>query len=331
MARRLLVTGGSGFIGSNFIDEVARLGEDSVLNLDLVPPKEQDHVDLFRRTDLLDKAGLIRAVRDFEPTHVVHFAGRTDMYGSTADDYPGNHVGTANLLIALQECRDLERVVFTSSQFVVGPGAPPRDAFDYRPHTPYGQSKVLSEQAVWRAPLAATWTIIRPTNIWGPKHPRYPQEFWRVLRQGRYVHPGGYKVRRCYGYVGNVVQQVLAILAAERDKVDRKVFYVGDEPIEIIEWTNAFSRALTGRSVRTVPRTVMRALALAGDALVLCGAKPPLYSSRFHSMTQDYLTPMGPTFEVLGMPPISMEQGVRSTVEWLRQQDPFWGLPSSSL
>lgn len=83
--------------------------------------------------------------------------------------------------------------------------------------------------------------------------------------------------------------------------------------------------------MRTVPRAVMRALALAGDALVICGAKPPLYSSRFHSMTQDYLTPMGPTFEVLGMPPISMEQGVRSTVEWLRQQDSFWGVPGSIL
>ena len=43
----------------------------------------------------------------------------------------------------------------------------------------------------------------------------------------------------------------------------------------------------------------------------MCGAKPPLYSSRFRSMTEDYLTPMEPTFEALGPPPISMEQGVR--------------------
>jgi nucleoside-diphosphate-sugar epimerase len=327
MKRRLLVTGGSGFIGSNFMDALLDRDEE-VLNLDLAAPEDERHLRSFRQTDLLDRESVSRVVLGFKPTHVVHFAGRTDMIGASIEDYVANHVGTANLLAVLRESDSLQQVVFTSSQFVVGPGHLPRDVFDYRPHTIYGESKVLSEQAIWKADLAPTWTIIRPTNIWGPRHPRYPQEFWRVLKQGRYFHPGGCTVRRCYGYVGNVVEQIFTILAAERAQVDRKVFYVGDDAIELIEWTNAFSRALTGRPVRVAPRSVVRGMALLGDALVACGAHPPLYTSRFQSMTQDYLTPMRPTFEALGKPKISLEEGVRATVEWLQRQDPFWSLPA---
>jgi nucleoside-diphosphate-sugar epimerase len=203
----------------------------------------------------------------------------------------------------------------------------PENDLEFRPHTIYGQSKVLSELAVREAELACIWTIVRPTNIWGPKHPRYPTEFWRVLKQGRYIHPGGRKVTRCYGYVGNVVEQILRILESERSKVDRKVFYVGDAPVDLLDWTNAFSMELTGKPVRIVPSFAIRGLALVGDVVVACGGKFPIFSSRFRSMTEDYQTPMKPTFDALGPSPIPMEEGVRETVQWLRQESDFWSQP----
>ncbi len=321
--RRLLVTGGSGFIGSNFVDEAVRRGDSDVLNLDVVPPRDGANQDLYREVDLLDAPALKRAFAEFQPTHVVHFAGRTDMFGTVVEDYAANHRGTANVLAAASETPSIEHIVFTSSQFVVGPGKLPADDLDFRPHTIYGQSKVLSEQAVREADPPYTWTIVRPTNIWGPRHPRYPGEFWRVLKQGRYVHPGGRRVTRCYGYVGNVVAQIFTILDGG-SKFRGKVFYVGDAPVDLQAWTDAFSRELVGKPVRVVPSIVLKGLAKIGDVVIKAGGKFPIFSTRFQSMTEDYVTPMEPTFQALGPSPVSMGDGVRETVAWLRSQNAFW-------
>jgi GlcNAc-P-P-Und epimerase len=47
----------------------------------------------------------------------------------------------------------------------------------------------------------------------------------------------------------------------------------------------------------------------------------PLTSSRVHSMTQNYLTPMDKTFKTFGAPPCSLMQGVEKTVCWLDEQE----------
>ena len=138
------------------------------------------------------------------------------------------------------------------------------------------------------------------------------------------MHPGGAPVRRCYGYVGNIIDQILRILILEGNDLDGKTLYVGDPPIDIYDWTNAFSLELTGKSVRVVPRGALAALAKLGDAIKICYKSPPISSSRFRSMTEDYVTPMGPTFEALGPPKYSIHEGVKKTVNWLRSEDDYW-------
>jgi hypothetical protein len=73
-----------------------------------------------------------------------------------------------------------------------------------------------------------------------------------------------------------------------------------------------------------VPRPLLKGLALVGDVVVKLGGKFPIFSSRFRSMTEDYLTPMGPTVAALGPPKFSMEESVRETVAWLQAEDEFW-------
>jgi nucleoside-diphosphate-sugar epimerase len=321
---RIAVTGGSGFIGTNMIEYLLKDGDIDLLSLDVRPPKEAAHQRFWTKCDILDKDQLTRTLQEFKPTHIIHFAGRTDMDGKSEEDYAANHVGTENLIAAIQTLPTVERVIFTSSQFVVGPGKLPTSDSEFRPHTIYGQSKVLSEQAIRKAELSCIWTIVRPTNVWGKWHPRYPNEFWRVLKQGRYVHPGGKGVTRCYAYVGNVVEQVSTILAAPPEVIDREVFYVGDAPIDLWDWTNAFSMELVGGPVKVVPRPVVRVIAKVGDGIIAVGGKFPIFTSRYQSMTQDYVTPMEKTFERLGTPRIGLVKGVKETVEWLRTQDEFW-------
>ena len=323
--RRLLVTGGSGFIGANFIREAQKRDpEAEILNLDIAPSRDPSNNHLHTPCNLLDSDGLQRHFQAFQPSHVLHFGARTDVLGTKVEDYLANHVGTANVVAAIKKTPSVKNAVFTSSQFVVGPGELPKHDEDFRPHTIYGQTKVLSEKAVREAQLPCAWTIIRPTNVWGRWHPRYPTEFWRVLKQGRYFHPGGRRVMRCYAYIDNVVDQTWRIMEREDGAFDRRVFYVGDDPIDLLDWTNAFSKELTGRPVRVVPSALLKAVGKVGDLVIRAGGRFPLYSSRFRSMTEDYLTPMAPTVAALGPSPVSLNQGVRDTVGWLRSEDPFW-------
>jgi nucleoside-diphosphate-sugar epimerase len=318
---RFLVTGGSGFIGTNLVEELRRRGH-AICNLDIAAPHVKAHEAHWQRCDILDAAALARAVAAFAPTDIVHLAARTDVDGKTLADYVVNTDGTANVLAAIQATPSIQRVVITSTQFVNQYHGMPKDDLDFAPHTVYGESKVVSEKLTRAARLACTWTFIRPTNIWGPWHLRYPHEFWRILGKGLYIHPGGKKVVRSYGYVGNVVHQILAICSAEPGRVNGRVFYVGDPPIDLLDWVNGFSLGQTGRKVRVVPAPLIRLLAWTGDALALVGLRFPITSSRYQSMTTSNDAPMEATLREFGAPPISLDEGIRQTVEWLRVHHP---------
>jgi GlcNAc-P-P-Und epimerase len=319
----VLVTGGSGFIGINLVDRLIAEGY-RVTNFDKAPPAKGEHRAYWRPVEILDAGSLATAIAATQATIVIHLAARQDTDGQQLAEYTMNTDGVANVLAALKKLPTIQRFVATSTQFVVGPGPLPAHDLDFRPHTVYGQSKAIGEQLVRKADLACTWTIIRPTNLWGPWHPRYPREFWRVLKRGFYVHPGRSPVMRCYGYVETIVDQIFKIITAPPAIVDRRVFYVGDPPLDVLDWANAFSRALRGREVRVVPRALFRGIVVAGDLANRFGVRIPITSSRFQTMTEDYLVPMAPTFEALGYPRISLSEGVERTVRWLRQQDPFW-------
>ena len=257
----------------------------------------------------------------FSPDAVFHLAARADCDENTTVEkgYRANTDGTANVLAAIKATPSVRRAIIVSSQYVAGPARLPAGDEDYFPHTVYGQSKVITEQLTRKADLACCWTLVRPTNVWGPWHWRYPQEFWRIAAKGIYFHPGGAPVRRCYAYVGNVVWQMLRVLELPEEKVNRQTFYVGDEVDDIYGWANGFCLALCGRPAPKIPRLLLRAIALAGDAITAIRGKPfYLTSSRYRSMTSDYPTPMDKTFEVIGKGPFTLQQGIDETVKWLR-------------
>lgn len=316
--KRILVTGGSGFIGTNLLLSLCNTFRCEVVNLDIRPPLLPEHAPLWRQVDVGNASQLRAAVTSFSPYAIVHAAARTDTADDQVEAYASNVEGTRNVLYAFDSEPAAKRLVLISSQFVVGPGAVPASDEVYAPHTAYGESKARAEDVLRSSRTSKCWTILRPTNVWGPWHPRYPSEFWRVLGRGLYLHPAGEPVVRCYGYVGNVVCQLERALVLPEAGVCRRTYYVGDEQDDIRKWVDAFSRALTGRPVRVVPRSVLRAVAYGGDALERLGRQAPLTTSRYRSMTTDYRAPMGPSLAVLGRGPVNLEEGVRQTVMWLR-------------
>jgi GlcNAc-P-P-Und epimerase len=314
---KLLVTGGSGFIGTHLIDTLLERHIDFA-NLDIKTPPKPLHRSHWQKCDILDFDLTMSMFEKFQPTHVVHLAARTDTNSGKLDDYKVNTEGTANILQCIKTAPSVERVIITSSQFVYGPPGIPQHDDDFKPIGAYGLSKVMSEQFTRSAGLSCVWTIIRPTNIWGPWHPRYPKEFWLVLKKRLYIHPNGKSAIRSYGYVRNIVYQMMGILEAPAPLVDKKVYYLGDPPIKLLDWVNGFSIAITGGPVRMAPRWLVKALAILGSVLDTFGIRFPIRLSRYHSMTDDYLTPMEPINMAFGSPPYSLEDGIHETTDWLK-------------
>lgn len=321
---RILVTGGSGFIGTNLIDYLIK-NKIELLNIDINPPQKQNQQRFWKECNILNKDKLLKVFNNYNPTHVVHLAARTDTEEKTIVGYTTNTEGTANVLEAIKATSSVQRVIITSTQFVYQSNRELRHDEDYAPYTIYGESKVISEQLTRKASLKCIWTIIRPTNVWGPWHKRYPNEFWFILKKGKYIHPGGKTTIRSYGYVGNVIYQIMKILKAPSEQVNRKLFYVGDKPIDLLDWVNGFSIKLTGHEVLIVPRFIVRTLGLLGDFFSIFGMKFPIKSSRYKSMTTNNIAPMDKTFALFGNPPYTMNDGINETVEWLIEQNPkFW-------
>ncbi|MBL8009158.1 MAG: NAD(P)-dependent oxidoreductase [Flavobacteriales bacterium] len=313
---RVLVTGGSGFIGTNLVKLLIEAGEE-VLNVDWNPPLDPGQRPTWRELDIMDEEAVAKAFDAFRPTHVVHLAARTDTDEQRdLNAYAQNHEGTRRLLTAVKACPTVERIIVTSTQFVCEAGHQPKDDLDFKPFTLYGESKRLTEMVTREARLPCTWTIIRPTTIWGPWSLRYRDVMFKVMRKGLYFHPSRSKVIRSYGYVGNVVWQIDRILRLPAERMNGRVFYVGDPPFDLRTWVEAVSKALTGRSVRYIPTWAVRTLAVTGDVLKGVGLPFPITSGRFRSMTSDYITPMDRTIEALGPAPFSVEEGVKAMVAW---------------
>ena len=320
MQRRVLVSGGSGFIGTNLVESFVR-SDVEVLSLDHSPPRTPDHRRWFRQVDLLDRTAVADAFREWRPQHVVHLAARTDLAQNVSlEDYAVNTTGTENVLEAAEAAGSVTRMLVTSSMLVCRPGYVPRDDRDYAPDTVYGRSKVETERITREHDPGYEWALLRPTTIWGPHHVGLREEFLSVLRRGLYVHPGGPSCRRSYGYVGNAVHQIRRLLEAPREAMHRRTFYIGDPPIELLAYINGFSRRLTGKDVRVVPYGLMKSAALVGDLAAALGWKSvPLTSYRLANMTRDNVLDMAPTLAVTGANPFTLEQGIEATVAWLNQ------------
>lgn len=318
--RRVLVTGGSGFIGTNLVAALLAAGH-QVRNVDLRAPMLAQQAPVWTRADILDRDALVAAFRDFRPDLVCHLAARTDMFGARVADYPANTDGVANLIAAARAVSGLQRVVFASSRLVCRIGYQPRDEHDYLPTTAYGESKVIGEQLVRAAgDTGWDWAIVRPTSIWGPWFGVPYRNFFDVVRRGRYLHPRGHVIRKSFGFVGNTVHQLQQLLGAPAPAIHRRMFYLADyQPIEVRQWGELIRQAFDAPPIRELPLSAMRMAARAGDGLSALGWKGvPLTSFRLDNLLTEMLHDTGPLREVCGVLPYDIAEAVPVTTSWMQ-------------
>lgn len=320
---KVFITGGSGFIGTNLIDFLLHK-EVEVLNFDIRPPRNKAQNKYWVEGDILDLEKLKFSVEGFNPDYIVHSAARTDLNGSTIEDYPANTEGVSNVIDALRYSKSLKRVLFASSRLVCKIGYQPKSDIDYIPTTAYGESKVLGEQIVRdrAGDIPCSWMIFRPTSIWGPWFDVPYKDFFMMILNGRYVHPSGKRIRKSFGYIGNSVYMIDKFLFCDANLIHGKTLYLTDYPeLEVKYWANLIATKSGNRPPREVKYSILKLAALCGDVAKYFGWKnPPLTSFRLENLLTEMLHDTKEVKDICGKLPFNLEKGVEETLVWINNE-----------
>ncbi|WP_137918288.1 dTDP-glucose 4,6-dehydratase [Hydrogenophaga sp. 2FB] len=192
----ILITGGAGFIGANFVLDWLALNNEPVINLDkltyagnleTLASLQGDPRHVFVQGDIGDSALVARLLAEHRPRAVVHFAAESHVDRSIhgAEDFvQTNVVGTFRLLEAVRAhwagLADAERAAFrflhVSTDEVYGSLAPDAPAFTethtYEPNSPYSASKAASDHLVraWHHTHGLPVLTTNCSNNYGPFH-----------------------------------------------------------------------------------------------------------------------------------------------------------------
>ncbi|NUA25415.1 dTDP-glucose 4,6-dehydratase [Cupriavidus basilensis] len=242
----ILVTGGAGFIGANFVlDWLREDGVDAVVNVDKLTYAGNleslaslgcSNRHIFSQTDICDRAALDRLFAEYRPRAVVHFAAESHVDRSI--EGPGgfiqtNVVGTFTLLEAARAYwsglhgseRDVFRFLHVSTDEVFGSLQPSDPAFTestaFAPNSPYSASKAAADHLV-RAYYHTYGLPVLTTNCsnnYGPYH--FPEKLIPLVLMRALageplpVYGDGLNVRD-WLYVGDHCAAVRAVLANGR-------------------------------------------------------------------------------------------------------------------
>ncbi len=305
MSERVLVTGGAGFIGSHLVDRLVATGR-RVNVLDNLSSGREPNLNKGAEVARADVRSpeLLDIVRKARPEVIFHVAAQISVSFSARDpvlDADINVMGTLNLMQA-GVAAGVRKVVFVSTGGAMY-GEPERlpaaETLPARPLSPYGASKLAVENylPVFQRLHGTDYSIVRPANVYGPRQDPHGEAgvvaiFARSMLEGRACTIFGTgDDERDYVYVEDVVD--LLVRAAE-----------GTRPGPYNGGTGA------GTTVNTL---FSKLAGLTGFKQAAIHAPPRPGDLRRISLDS------GLAARELGWRPnVSLDEGLKRTVEWFR-------------
>ena len=312
MAKRVLVTGGAGFIGSHVSDLFLSRGW-SVEILDDFSSGKRQNVPGQAKVHELDirSPEAARVVREGAYDVVIHLAAQMDVRKSVADpvhDAGVNIVGTLNIAEAIRaSARKAPRLVFSSTggvlygDFVTPPNL---ETFPKDPESPYAIAKLSVEYylAYYLRVHGLDTVALRYGNVYGPRQDPHGEAGVVAIFCGRILEGKALTVfgdgtqTRDYVYVGDVAAATFAAATGTlppAGKLDARGFNIGTG---------------IGTSVLQIANGLMAA---AGTKVPLEFA-PPRAGEQMHSFID-----VGKAKQLLGWAPATnLDAGLRHTFEW---------------
>ncbi len=315
--RKILVTGGAGFIGSHLLEALLARGDDAATldNFDDFYPSSVKRANLqqvsrrgqfrFYEADIRNEAKVREIFSAERPDAVIHLAARAGVRPSIEQPelYTAVNVGgTVNLLSAARDV-GVAKFIFISSSSVYGATARVpfvEDQNDLKPLSPYAATKLAGELLCYTYAhlFGLPITCLRLFTVYGPR--QRPDlaihKFAALIEAGKPIPLfGDGSSSRDYTFVEDTVQ---GILAALEYKVAFDVLNLGNcRPVKLVELVHELERAL-GK-----PAVIEWLPSQPGDV-------PITWADISKARRQ------------LGYEPrISLEAGMERFVSWLRSKD----------
>jgi nucleoside-diphosphate-sugar epimerase len=321
---RILITGGTGFIGS-------RLALDRLEKGDFVRVLGQVNTDAeAENRRLIESKGarvvlgsvterekLAEAAKDIDT--VFHLAAA--QHEANVPDqrfWDVNVTGTKNLLAASVQA-GVKRFVHGSTIGVYGSAQKGLldEASSLKPENIYGVTKLEAEKAVRFMEGKIPWVIIRISETYGPGDRRLLKLFKAIKKKAFFMIGKGENWHHPI-YIDDLVMG-MSLAAASEDAVSRVFVLAGKEPLTTRQMVQEISAAL-GTSVTrfSVPLGPFVILAAAMETLLRpVGIQPPLHRRRLDFFRKSFLFSPDESSRRLGfVPQTSFRQGVEKTLQW---------------
>ncbi len=269
MSKRILVTGGCGFIGHHFIEHIIKNTDWDVVVLDKLTYASAG-LDRLRDIQVFDNKRVSILTTDFtqpipdgviseigKVNYIVHMGAETHVDNSIVDPTPfviSNVVGTMHMLNLAREIPDLERMIYFSTDEVFGP-APAGVAYKewdrYDSSNPYAATKAGGEELclayanTYKVPVMITHTM----NVFGERqHPEkyIPMVIRRTLEGEKVtIHANPERTKagsRFYIHARNVAHAVLFLL--DKGEVRDKYNIVGEREVDNLELAQLIAKTV---------------------------------------------------------------------------------------
>ena len=316
----ILVTGGTGFIGSHLANSL--LSKKQKLRVLVRKTSNTNHLRnlnveiVYGSLDNIDS--LKKATKGIKTVyHLAAMLGNPDI--TYKQLYNTNVVGTENLIKACVK-NNVKRFVYISSVAAMGPTKNMADeTTKCNPKTDYDKSKYFAELAVKKSNL--DWTIIRPTMVYGPGEIKNKARMFRLIQKKMFFIIGSGNNLMSLVYVDNLVKGIM--LAGKSKNAIRQTYILSDKRnYTMNEFVKTIAKHENVKIPIHLPIWIAYIVAFFFRIFRIFGVPQILSKDRIKNMTMNRSFNISKAINELKYDPkIGLEEGVKRTVEWYKEKD----------